>query len=471
MAIQQVIKYNSKNRYFTGFLQALIDESEINASVSQSENEILLLLDESDAKALERFSALSAKYLPHSIFLGDIKTLQTVQKIQKSAAISPTYNISLCPKCLELLCDPASESYLDDTIKCTHYANAAEKDFYDTTNFSPHYREGDCVLIVDTKNIGSLFVMTEDEMRALFSIEKPTLKVTIKDETLKEVTGKKFINIKSAYNVRSTLVALNAKESGVPYMFFEDVHDFKVIVVQKNITIIKDTKELSQKLEPLSETPDLNRFLNIAKEAGFTKNSIGASLSLEHGISYMITNEVGSKKVITIEDFVLGEVLADMKRSTTKHKMLLNFEKKYPQIIEELRLHPEYSMFEALSVILELNNRSFEAVSDKALEFRGNGGLKIDTNFTETGFDYVSFIGSLMSFKLANTDDHYLAYSAFEALGDMSVTTLNQLKTRFKCENFVMMGSMFENSILYSRILSKFALSHPYFSKSFALDD
>ena len=66
---------------------------------------------------------------------------------------------------------------------------------------------------------------------------------------------------------------------------------------------------------------------------------------------------------------------------------------------------------------------------------------------------------------------HYLAYSIFEAFADMSITTLNQLKSKFKCENFVMMGDMFQNSVLYSRILSKFQLSNPYFSKSFAIND
>jgi len=92
-------------------------------------------------------------------------------------------------------------------------------------------------------------------------------------------------------------------------------------------------------------------------------------------------------------------------------------------------------------------------------------------NYLNNGFDYVSFIGSIMSFKLAATDNHYLAYSIFEAFGDMAISTLNQLKEKLKIENFIMMGDMFDNSILYSRILSKFAMSKPHFSKSYALDD
>ncbi len=105
------------------------------------------------------------------------------------------------------------------------------------------------------------------------------------------------------------------------------------------------------------------------------------------------------------------------------------------------------------------------------MEFRGNGGLKIDMHYIEGGFDYVSLVGSVMSFKLAETDEHYLAYSIFEAFGDLAISTLNQLKTKFKIHNFIMLGDMFDNSVLYSRILSKFGMQKPYFSKSYALDD
>lgn len=471
MAIKQTIQYNSKNRYFGGFLQAIIDESGIKASIEQNNNEIVLALDDTDEKALAAFSLLTTKYLPNSIFIGEIKSKGENLEIEPSKFKSPAYNIALCPKCLEALVDPASPTYLDDSIKCTHYSNSEVYESSDNTIYSPHYSEGNTVLVVEPKNINNLFIMTEDEKKALFSIEKPTLKVTIKDESLKELTGKNFINIKSPFDMRSTMVALNAKESEVPYLFFEDLHDLKVVVVQKNITMIKETKGLQSELEELSPEPDLNRFLNISKEAGFNKNAIGASLSLEHGISFMATNEQGSKKVLTIQHFVLKDVLEQMRADDKKSKLLVNFEKNYPKIIEEMNANPEFGMFETLASILELKNKNFEAVSDKALEFRGNGGLKIDTFFGELGFDYVSFIGSIMSFKLAGTDEHYLAYSIFEALGDMTINTLNQLKTKFKKDNFVIMGSMFENTVLYSRIMSKFQLSNPYFSKLFALDD
>ncbi|MBU1659084.1 hydrogenase [bacterium] len=471
MAIKQVIEYKSDNKYFAGFLQAMIKESGILGSVSQSEESIVLKLDDSDEKALSEFSMLTSKYLAHSLFLGEIQTIKVDTDSMYPEFTSPTYNIAACPKCLENLTDPASQDYLNDSLRCNHYSNENSENYFDDKYYSPHYSEGSDLLVVDPKSVNSLFIMTDDEIKALFCIEKPTLKVTIKDEALKELTGKKFINIKSPLSIKSNLVALNARESEIDYLFFDGGDDLKVVVVQKNIIIVRDTRGISKKLQNLDADNVINRFLNISKEAGFEKASLGASLSTRNGISFLLSNETGNKKVINFQPFRLKDVLELMHQDENKSRLLPNFAKKYPQIMEEFSKNDAYGLFETIAAILELKEKSFESLSDKSLEFHGNGGVKIDTNFGDNGFDYVSFIGSIMSFKLANTKEHYLAYSLFEALGDMAIATLSQLKTKFKINNFVMMGDMFENSVLYSRILSKFQQNNHYFSKGFALDD
>ncbi|WP_373003565.1 hydrogenase [Sulfurimonas sp.] len=471
MAIKQVIKYKSDSKYFAGFLQSMIKESGIVGSISQADDSIVMRLDDSNQKAIADFSQLSNKYLAHSLFLGDIQTIEVDSESLESDFKSPTYNISACPRCLERLTDPASEDYLNDSLKCTHYSNEANQEFLDSKYYSPHYSQGSDLLIVDPNSVNRLFVMTAEEIKALFSIEKPTLKVTIKDEVLRDLTGKNFINIKSPYSVKSNLVALNARESEVEYLFFESSDDLKVVVVQDNITVIRDARGVTKELKELDADKEINRFLNIAQEADFLKGSIAANLSTRDGISFIVSNETGHKKVINFQSFILKDVLEQMSDDENKSKLLANFEKKFPSIMQELHQNDEYRMFETVASILELKEKNFESVSDKSLEFHGNGGLKIDTNYGDDGFDYVSFIGSIMSFKLADTDEHYLAYSIFEALGDMAISTLGQLKTKFKIDKFVMMGDMFENTVLYSRILSKFQLNNPYFSKGFALDD
>ncbi len=470
MAIKQTINYNSDSEYFAGFLQHIIDISELDAYVSIGKNNLTLMLDDSDLEALERFSQNTQKYLPHSIFLGDIDTQSVDDIVQKKTLKSKSYKISLCPQCLNNLTNPSSQSYLDDSIVCDHYSNEDTLKIEDNHTYSANYSEGDAVLVVDSSKINKLFLVTEDEIKALLSIEKPTIKVTIKDEELKNITGKNFINIKSPSSMKATLSALNAKESGLEYLFFKEEESFKVSTIQNQILIIKDTLNISNILDELHQDRVKNRFLNIAKEAGISR-AIGVNLSVDNGITFLATDKGETSTVLRLGFFILGDVLKSMKNDAKKQKLLENFQKAYPDIIKEFEENPEYTLFESLSVILQLNGRSYQSVSDKSLEFHGNGGLTIDTFFKEDGFDYMSFLGSVMSFKLAGAEDHYIAYSIFEALGDMSISVMNQLKDKHKISNFIMMGSMFENSVLHSRIMSKFSQSNPYFSKAFALDD
>ena len=469
MAIKQIIAYNSTNTYFAGFLNYILKEVKIEGSVTQNENEIILLLDDKDEKKLESFSKIVTKYLPHSIFLGHIQTKTVEETVYNKPFTSPTYDIALCARCLEDLTRPSSAKYLDDTVRCDHYSNETVYDEPDYTLYSPHYSKCCTVLLCNASKVDDLFIMTNDEKKVLFSVEKPSIKVTIKDEALKQMTGKIYINVKSPDNVKSSLAALNAEDSEIDYLFFEDINETKAVIIQKNISIIRD-KRISIKLENLNDDAQINRFLNIKSETKYDDGAIGAYLSHTNGISFIVSNDVGVQKAVTINPFSLSKLLEDMKNDDRKSILLENFSKKYPKIIEQLNVS-DYNLFEVLSVILELNDLSFDALSDKALEFRGNGGLKIDMNFGDDGFDYVSFIGSVMSFKLAATEDHYLAYSIFEAYGDMAISILNQLQKKFDIDNFIMLGDMFENTILYSRILSKFSIQKPHFSKAYALDD
>jgi len=466
MAIKQSIEYKSDKGYFAGFLQYLIDESGIVGSVAQENRSITLMLDDSNQAKVQAFNEAVAKYLPHSIFMGEIRTEVVDAVIEPSTFESQDYPIAPCMACMERLNTPSSEHYLDGNMLCDHYANLAQTRYEDSTIFSPHYSQGSTLLLTNASKANELFILTSDELKALFSIEKPTIKVTIADPTLQEMSGKKFIKIKAPYNNKSLLASINAKESEIDYLFFHAEQDLEAVVVQKNISLISNPHE---KLERFNNDSVINRFSSIQKEEGF-QNAIGCYLSTK-GICFVVANEVGVKRVIDYGAFDLAKVMEEFKSSVKRTKLMENFKEKYPSVVAVLE-SSEMGLYESIATILELDEISFEALSDKSYEFRGNGGLKIDTHFSEDGdFDYADFIGSIISFKLAGVETHYLAYSIFEALADMSISVCNQLKTKFKIEHFIMLGNLFGNSVLYSRVLSKFQLANPYFSPVIALDD
>jgi hypothetical protein len=456
---KQRITFNSPHNYFAGFLQAVIDQSGIEATVQKEGTAIALVFDNDDPSVLTRFNENIARYLPYSIFLGDIETT-AVEEIKTVPPFrSEPYQIAPCPKCLEQISDPSSPFYLDASLSCNHYSNDKTTSIEHDAVYSPHYGEGNTALVTDTNKLQDLFLLTDHEIKLLLSIEKPTITATINDETLQQITGKRFIAIKAPYNTKSVLSAINAKESGIDYLFFEETHDLKMVVAGDNQAIIRANR-IATKLQPLHKDKQINRCLNIMKEAGFDE-AIGAYLSRD-GIAFFLSD----KKIIQFEPFDLDKTLARLEDK----KIMQNFMESYPDVVKELK-NGNKDLFATIATLLELEIKDFEALSSKSNEFQGNGGVKIDTNFKEGAFDYRAFLNSIISFKLAGTPQHLLAYSVFEALGDMAITVMLQLKEKFGVKNFVMMGDLFENSVLYSRIINKFQLHNPYFSRSFALDD
>ncbi len=466
MAIKQTIEFNSDKEYFAGFLQNAIDESLIEGSVEFKDGKIELILNDKESRALERFSNFTQKYLPHSLYLGKIDTQVVELEPKQDRFLSQPYKITPCPICIEELTNPASQNYLDDTIECHHYANKEVVQDVDNSYFSPHFNAHDTTLLADASKIDELFIVTENEIKALFSIEKPTLKLTVKDEELKALTGKKFLRVQAPYNIKSSLAALNAKDSEITTLFFNQrENEPEIILVQDNMHFIYDNRA-SKALDNLSEDVAINRFLNIAKESN-NSETIGVNLS-QKGISFIVKNEVGCKRAIEFQEFSLQKLLEDMSQDDKRSRLLNNFKNKFPQVSQ--KLDANLDLFKTIATILEIDEPSFETLSDKSLEFHGNGGLKIDMNFSEDGFDYPAMIGSIISFKLADVEPHYLAYSIFEAYGDMVVSVFSQLKKEFKLDKFILFGDIFSNSVVYSRILSKFQISKPYFSKEIALD-
>ncbi len=469
MAIVQTIKYRSDAGYFAGFLQQLVSESGINGSVRMNDGEIRLVIDESSNEKLEAFGTLTQKYLPHSIFLGEVKTFESAEKVEEGEFVSSDYPISPCMRCIAEITDPASDSYLSDSVVCGHYSNPGNSADSEYLTFSAHYGSGDTLLVTDPAKVTELFYITDSEQKALFSIEKPILKVTIRDEKLREIVGQTFISIRSAFDTRSILAALNAREAEVPYLFFTPSRALRVAVLKDDLLIVRDTLGLSHTIADLHEKSRINRLLAIAKEADFT-SVLAADMSTGSGMAFHVYIPQRMLKSIELGSYDIGKFFADAAKHKSYGRLLENFRKAYPESYSELE-GSSYGIYETLCCVLGIDGRGYEALSDKSLEFRGNGGLKIDTFFTPDGFDYLSFLASVISFRLADAQPHYIAYSIFEAFGDMVISTLGQLKKEFGVESIVMMGDMFENSVLHSRIVSKFSLSNPYFPKGTALDD
>ena len=126
-------------------------------------------------------------------------------------------------------------------------------------------------------------------------------------------------------------------------------------------------------------------------------------------------------------------------------------------------------LFEAAATLMGLENPGVDALSKEALRFVGKGGLQIDTKLRDNRFDAVAFLGSIISYRLADVPTPLLCYSVFESLGDYFSDILTELKNRAKAEHIVVCGSGFANQSLYSRVARNLKNTPPVLARSFPI--
>jgi hydrogenase maturation factor HypF (carbamoyltransferase family) len=154
-----------------------------------------------------------------------------------------------------------------------------------------------------------------------------------------------------------------------------------------------------------------------------------------------------------------------------RDRLIANIEKSRPELFAVLQEIEDQNMslFDALSAIIGLEGRGFEAVADTALQFMGKGGTQIDTKLGDTRFNPYVFIASIISYKMADVGPVMLSYSLFESLGDYFVDILTQLQSKAKAEHLVLCGAQIAQSSLYSRIMQKMKGQPPLVNRSFPI--
>ena len=469
MPLHLTLSFKAPYRYLGGFVQHSADRHGVPVCVQQSADRIDVWIKMDDPEALHAFADRLEAELPHSIFMGNVhaEAVETVPDACERFASDP-YPIGLCPQCLHALFDPNASAYRDDTWICDHYTDAPRA-IHPRVTLTPHAAPDMTLLLCDTQRISELFSVTPNEQRALFSIEKPALKLTVADAQLREELGSGYAWVRAPYSSQTALAALEAREAGIAYLFYRRDAALEMSVVQETLLMIRSRD--FDTIEPIEKEKDRCewRFVSAANETGRAR-ALGAYMSHSHGIRFYLKDGEMTRSLFHFAPFVLGGLLARMETDEVRRKLLRNFSAAYPHRYERLQRIDESDFFGALGVVLGLEQDGFEPLSDLALGFRGNGGLKIDAFLDDKGFDFVPFMGSVMSYVLAGAESVHIAYSIFEALADVTITTLEQLKQRFEIDQYVLLGDLFENSIMTSRILSKFQMADYVFPRTVALD-
>ncbi len=151
-------------------------------------------------------------------------------------------------------------------------------------------------------------------------------------------------------------------------------------------------------------------------------------------------------------------------------RLVENFCAKFPDLYERIyHLSGEVDLFRVTAILLELEDESFEGISETALSFLGKGGMQIDTKVTGNRFNDYAFLASLMSYKLSGAQQPILCYSIFESFGDYIADIATQLLGKTKTQTLTLSGRAFANQSLWGRIQRNLALQKPILNKNYPI--
>ncbi len=150
-------------------------------------------------------------------------------------------------------------------------------------------------------------------------------------------------------------------------------------------------------------------------------------------------------------------------------RLIVNLQKQRPEVyarLEALQEKQNANLFEAVAIILDIEEKNYRGLSKVAMRFTGKGGILVDTQVVDNKFNYTALIASIISYTLAGVDDTILAYSFFESFGDYFSDIMFQIQSKTKAEHFIICGESFGNQSLFSRIERNFKQNPPKMNKS-----
>lgn len=253
-------------------------------------------------------------------------------------------------------------------------------------------------------------------------------------------------------------------------MFFDKMEHFDSISVAKANVLVATQKSFhSNQHQFVAEEASFMSV--IAEHNAFGKRCVGAYFDEEPSFLYY-----DGKRVISIvppKSFNGAKILEEIATLREgSNRLVENLEKKMPEIyqkLQALQTKEDIKLFEAVAILLGLEDTSMRGVTKEAMKFIGKGGIQIDTHVKDNRFDHVAFLASIISYQLAGVSTPIIAYSLFESFGDYFNDILQELKSKTKATEIVLCGAHFANQSLFSRMQRNLKATPPLMNKSYPI--
>jgi hypothetical protein len=342
------------------------------------------------------------------------------------------------------------------------------------------------VIPTDLSVVEKMVVSRENEIKALASLEKPTIKFRV--NTLygaKEILPTQRVKMKLADELLMQNICERLFSNGIEFLYkidtkastckysleidgsFELLPQIEICVLENGeILIISgdgySNPVLKENMKKL-DNKEHAQFASIMQEHNLFDDKVSCFyLSKTHDDAIMhFSEKTGMLDLIRfpiVKDISkIFEII--FKDSDIGERLVRSYQEKFPQIyktatnctISQDASNSMHSIWGITAVILGMSD-NIEDGSKKLIEnaedFGGQKGpridyLLVDKEAIKSDFDMIRLIRSAMSFKLADTDDVTLSFGIMEALAYFLSDTSDSCRENLSSEKTLLCGSMF----------------------------
>jgi len=517
MILSFEFNYVSKNALLENILESICRDFEIFHKIGKVDNVVSLYVEGDEIK-LTNFSNFIGTRLPLSIFFKSI-AVNVIEEMPKDLDAIPECKLCVpfTPKTLATCKEDNLNPLINNEVGIkTFDAKGVMLNKVTTTSFEALYnniaealvnnkevyinsasgsyvigkienlKEKDFVVIpTDLSVVEKMVVIRENEIKALASLEKPTIKLRVNTLfTAKEILPSQRVKLKLA----DELLLLNICEK-----LYKDGIDF-IYRVEKKTSTCKYSIEIDGSFTKLSQievcvlengeilivsgdgysAPELRENL---KKFDTNAHAQFATIMQEHNlfdekVSCFYVSKTHDDMIMHLSDKTgmidlvkfpivhnIKEIFKVMEKSSTSAKLLTKYKEQFPEIyknatncqIPSNAPNNMYTIWGIAGVILGFADNIIDAsekVIANAEDFVGKKGprvdyLLVDKEAIKSDFDIMKLIRSTMSFKLAKTDDVTLSFGMVEAFAYFLSDTSDSCKENLSSEKTLLCGSMF----------------------------
>ncbi len=276
----------------------------------------------------------------------------------------------------------------------------------------------------------------------------------------------KNLRATDALSVAHSLIGVKSDDK----MLFDNMEHFDSVHVH-HANVLEGVNEVFHSVQKVMMQDEASFMSVIAEHNLFATKCVGAYFYEVPSFLYYDGKKV--LRVVPPKDFDSSNILTSIATLRDgSDRLIENLKKSRPESyakLEALEQREDVKLFEAVAIILGLEDESMRGVTREAMKFVGKGGIQIDTHVKDNRFDNTAFLASIISYQLADVSTSILCYSIFESFGDYFSELLNELRSKTKAEEVILCGTHFANQSLFSRMQRNLKQTPPRMNSNYPI--